>query len=101
MDITNEELNMKMDRPAYYEDLGRAHDCLLRCKDCHQLVTYEVITKLGMCPGSDDNACGNRRFTEIKLLNEREMEDIKSGKIDFPNRDLFLAEFAPVVEGAL
>lgn len=89
--LTNEELNMKMERPAYYEDLGRGHDNILRCKDCQKLVTYEVITKIGMCDG-----CGNRKFTEIKLLNEKEMEEIKSGAIDFPDRDRFLAEFAGV-----
>ncbi len=86
--LTDQELNMKMDRPRYYEDLGQAHDDLMRCKDCQALVTFQVITKLGMC-----NQCGNKRFTEITLLTEKEMEDIASGAIDFPHRDKFIAEF--------
>ncbi len=77
-----------MDRPTYYEDLGRAHDDLLRCKDCQKLVTFAVITKLGMCDG-----CGNRKFVEIKILSEQEMADIQSGKISFADRDRFIAEF--------
>lgn len=89
--LTPNELNVKMDRPAYYEDLGRGHDNLLRCKDCQKLVPYRVITKLGMCDG-----CGNRKFVEIKILNEREMADIQSGKIDFEDRDRFIAEFRGV-----
>ena len=81
-----------MKRPRYYEDLGQAHDDLMRCKDCQALVTYAVITKLGMC------TCGNKRFSEITMLSQEEMDDIKSGKIDFPHRDKFLAEFPKGVE---
>lgn len=88
MDITNEELNVKMERPVYYEDLGRAHDCLLRCKDCQKLVTFDVIKKLGMC-----DKCGNRRFTQINIMSQEEWDDIKSGKINFEDRELFMAEF--------
>jgi hypothetical protein len=33
---------------------------------------------------------------EITILSEQEMADIKSGAIDFPDRDLFLKEFNPV-----
>lgn len=75
----------------YYEDLGRGHDCLLRCKDCQRLVTYAVIAKLGCCDG-----CGNRKFAEITLLSDSEMEEIRHGVIDFPDRDKFLAEFEGV-----
>ena len=78
-------------RDPYYVDEGKSHDDLLRCKDCQALVTFQVITKLGMC-----DQCGNKRFTEITLLTEREMEDIASGKIDFPSRDKFMAEFVNV-----
>lgn len=77
-----------MKRPRYYEDLGQAHDNLMRCKDCQALVTYAVITKLGSC-----DKCGNKRFSEITLLTQEEMDDIRSGKIDFEYRDKFLAEF--------
>ncbi len=89
--LNDQELNMKMDRPRYYEDLGQAHDDLLRCKDCQKLVTMKAIAKLGMCDG-----CGNKRFTEITLLQQEEMDKIVSGEIDFPHRDLFLAEFSGV-----
>ena len=78
-------------RERYYVDEGRGHDYLLRCKDCKALVTFEVIQKLGCC-----DKCGNKRFTEITLLADQEMSDIKSGVIDFKDRDLFLAEFSPV-----
>lgn len=72
----------------YYEDLGRAHDYLMRCKDCQELVPYVTITKIGCC-----DRCGNKRFTEITLLTEREMEAIATGVIDFPDREKFMAEF--------
>src|SRR5690349_891459 len=85
--LNEQELNTQPPG-RYYEDLGRAHDDILRCKDCQKIVTFAVITKIGMCDG-----CGNKRFTEITLLQEQEMADIVSGKIDFPDRDKFLLEF--------
>lgn len=88
--LTNKEVN-SINMPRYYEDLGRGHDCLMRCKDCQGLVTYAVITKLGSC-----DQCGNKRFTEITLLTEKEMEAIATGAIDFPDRDKFMAEFRGV-----
>jgi hypothetical protein len=78
-------------RERYYVDEGRGHDYLLRCKDCQGLVTFVAINKLGCC-----DKCGNKRFTEITLLNDKEMADIQSGAIDFPDRDQFLAEFSAV-----
>ncbi len=80
-----------MDRERYYVAEGRAHDYLMRCKDCQALVTYAVITKLGCC-----DKCGNKRFVEITLLTEAEMAKLTSGEIDFPQKDQFLAEFAGV-----
>ncbi len=74
--------------PNYYESLGRAHDYLMRCKDCQGLVTFAQITKLGCC-----DKCGNKKFSEITILSEQEMADIASGAIDFPDRDKFMAEF--------
>ena len=82
-----------MKRPRYYEDLGQAHDNLMRCKDCLGLVTYATITKLGMC-----DKCGNKRFSEITLLSQEEHDDIASGKIDFEWREKFLAEFPQGIE---
>lgn len=75
----------------YYVALGRAHDYLLRCKDCQALVTFDAIKKLGCC-----DKCGNKRFTEINLLSEKEQAAIQSGEIDFPDREQFLAEFKAV-----
>lgn len=80
-----------MDRERYYVAEGRAHDYLMRCKDCQKLVTFAVITKLGSCDG-----CGNKRFTEITLMTEDEMNSLTDGTIDFPDKDQFLAEFAGV-----
>ena len=80
-------------RERYYVDKDRGHDYLLRCKDCSTLITFAVITKLGCC-----SKCGNKRFTEITLLSEQEMADVRSGAIDFEDRDLFLEEFEPVAE---
>ena len=77
--------------PRYYEALGRGHDDLMRCKDCQALVTFETITKIGCC-----DKCGNKRFVEITLLSEDEMAKIKSGAIEFANRDEFIAEFEAV-----
>lgn len=78
-------------KERYYVDEGRGHDDLLRCKDCQALVTFATITKLGCC-----DKCGNKRFTEITLLNQEEWDSIKSGLIDFPGRDKFVAEFRGV-----
>lgn len=75
-------------RERYYVDEGRGHDYLLRCKDCQGLVVFAAISKMGCC-----DKCGNKRFTEITTLNDQEMADIQAGVIDFPDRELFLAEF--------
>ena len=77
--------------PRYYEALGRAHDYLLRCRDCQKLVTFATLTKLGCC-----DKCGTRKLSEITILSEQEMADIRSGVIEFPDSDLFLKEFNPV-----
>ncbi len=79
---------MPLGRERYYVDKGEGHDRLMRCKDCQALVDFETITKLGCC-----NHCGNKRFMEITILTEKEMEDISSGVIDFPYREEFMAEF--------
>ncbi len=76
-------------RERYYVAEGQGHDELMRCKDCQALVTMETIRTMGMCP-----KCGNKRFNEITLLNDQEMADIQSGKLDFKFRDQFLAEFS-------
>jgi hypothetical protein len=75
----------------YYTAKGRAHDDLLRCKDCQSLETFATISKLGMC-----SKCGNKRFSEISVLNDEEIAMIRDGRIAFPDSDLFLKEFAPV-----
>lgn len=74
----------------YYNDLGQAHDELLRCKDCQRLLLASNLRKLGCCP------CGNKRVKEITTLSEAEHARILSGELDFPYRDLFLKEFNPV-----
>lgn len=87
--LNSQEMNANEGRIRnYYEDLGRSHDYLMRCKDCQALVTFQTITKIGCC-----DKCGNKRFTEITLLQDQEMKEIESGVIDFPDRDKFLAEF--------
>jgi hypothetical protein len=75
---------------SYYVKHGMGHDALLRCKDCRKLVSFELLQKLGNC------TCGNRRVVEIRTLSEEEFADIQSGRIDFPHREEFLAEFAGV-----
>jgi hypothetical protein len=84
---------MALGRERYYVELGRGHDYLLQCKDCMGLVTFQVIEKLGCC-----DKCGNKRFTEITLLNDEQMAAIVSGAIDFPDREAFLAEFSAIAE---
>ena len=74
----------------YYTEMGRGHDDLLRCKDCQALVTFTVLTKSGCC------SCGNKRFSEITLLTQEEMDQIRDGTISFPDSDRFLAEFSGV-----
>ncbi len=82
---------MPLGRERYYVDEGKGHDDLLRCKDCQGLVLFTAIQKLGCC-----DKCGNKRFTEITLMTETEMEAITKGEIDFPGREQFLAEFKGV-----
>ncbi len=79
---------MPLGRERYYVDHGMGHDMLMRCKDCQALVDMETIKRLGSC-----DKCGNKRFMEITLLSEKEMEDISTGVIDFPYRAEFMAEF--------
>lgn len=74
----------------YYNDLGQAHDELMRCKDCRALILASTLRKLGCCP------CGNKRVVEITTLSEAEHARILSGELDFPHRALFLKEFTGV-----
>ena len=84
---------MPIGRERYYVDEGRGHDYLLRCKDCQALVTFTAIQKTGGC-----DKCGNKRFAEITGLTDEEMSSIRSGVIDFPDRELFMAEFTAMEE---
>jgi len=77
--------------PRYYEEKGRAHDYIMRCKDCQKLVLFETIQKLGCC-----GDCGNRRFVEVTILKEEEAKQIQDGTLAFPDSDLFLKEFSVV-----
>jgi hypothetical protein len=83
---------MSTEAVPYYVKLGKGVDELVRCHACRQLVTTAFLSKLGRC------RCGAGKFDEIRTLSEEEMADIQSGKIDFPNRAEFLAEFAPLDE---
>src|SRR5262245_8791969 len=85
------ERHERMDRPHYFEDHRRGHDYIVRCNDCQKIVDYKTLTKLGMCDG-----CGCRRVKQINLLKQEEWDKIVSGEIDFEDRELFMAEFAPV-----
>ena len=84
------ELTHKVPSRRYYQDLGRAHDHLLRCKDCRRLITYGVLALEGSCP-----SCGNRKVTEITGLTLWEWLKIRLGFIRFEDRDAFLKEFSP------
>ena len=74
--------------PRYYEAMGRAHDYLMRCKDCKKLTTFQVLSKNGCC------ACCNRKFSEITTLSLWEWLKIRLGIIQFTDRDKFLKEFS-------
>ena len=73
----------------YYIEKGRAHDMLLRCKDCKRLVTHEALCRNGQCP-----KCGNRRVSEIISLSMWEWLRIRCGLLQFKDRRLFLKEFS-------
>lgn len=77
------------DAQPYYVDLGKGCDDLMRCAGCRRLITALTVSSLGSCE------CGSRKVVEIRTLSEEEHADIVSGKIDFPHRAEFLAEFAP------
>ena len=72
----------------YYEDLGKSHDDLLRCKDCRRLVLYQNLIHDGHCP-----KCGCRRMSEITTLTVFEWLRIRLGLLSFPYRQEFLKEF--------
>lgn len=78
----------KAARP-YYEELGSATDWIVRCHDCKKLQTAAQLQEYGTCE------CGNRKVEEVRTLDDTEMADIQSGRIDFPYREEFLKEFAP------
>lgn len=71
----------------YYVEQGKAHDDILRCKDCSRLITYQRLSETGCCK------CGNKRVTEVTTLNLREWFRIKFGLLRFPDSDKFLKEF--------
>lgn len=75
----------------YYVKLGIGHDHLLRCKDCHRLVTHENVITVGGC-----RYCGCRRLVQISTLSVWEWLKIRLRVIDFPYRKEFLQEFARV-----
>lgn len=76
----------------YYEALGKACDAIVRCNDCRRLVTHaSLVGNKGVTP-----CCGTRRVKEVRTLRQEEWDEIVSGRLDFPYRDLFLQEFAPV-----
>lgn len=83
-------------RERYYVDKDRGHDFIIRCKDCVKLVVWSKFQEFkGCCPN-----CGNKRFTEVTLLKQEEMDAILSGELDFEDKEEFLAEFQPVGEAA-
>jgi DNA-directed RNA polymerase subunit RPC12/RpoP len=72
----------------YYEDLGRAHDMIMRCQDCKRLVTYKSLEKHGCCPH-----CAHRKMVEVRTLSVWEWMKIRLGVIRFPDSEAFLKEF--------
>lgn len=77
-------------RERYYVDLGRAHDYLMRCKDCRRLVLFSKLQSFGSC------SCGNKRVAEITTLTFWEWVRIRFGLLRFPDSEKFLKEFAHV-----
>lgn len=74
----------------YYEEMGKAHDDLLRCNECGKLVTYQVLmANHGMTPCR----CATRRVREVRQLTTWEWLKIRVGWIDFAHRAEFLKEF--------
>lgn len=47
-------------------------DPVLRCQTCQMLVKHETLKKLGKC-----TKCGNKRFGNIQIMDEKELEQIK------------------------
>ena len=76
----------------YYVELGMGVDGLTRCEKCQKLVTPQTAGTLGRC------RCGSSRVSEVRTLSPEEFSLIERGIIDFPHREKFLAEFAPVLE---
>ena len=74
----------------YYEDLNLGCDAIVRCNDCHKLVTHaRIIANEGLTP-----CCGTRKVAEVRALKFWEWLLIRLAIIDFPHREKFLKEFA-------
>lgn len=63
------------------------NDPVVRCVDCQRLIFRQEIRKFSMCP-----YCGTRRMKNVLVLNDKEMEELKTRGID-PE---FIALFEPV-----
>lgn len=62
-------------------------DPIVRCDSCADIVHRQHIHQFGCCPN-----CGNRRFRNVLILKETEMEKLRDDGID--------PEFLALFEGA-
>lgn len=67
-----------------YDKDGPFNDPIVRCASCQKIILRETIRDAGMCP-----VCGNRRVTNVLLLSEEEMANLKTRNIDPDFLELF------------
>jgi hypothetical protein len=60
-----------------YKNPNDFPDPVLRCEGCKAIVHRKYIHTLGCC-----TECGNRRFSNVRLLKGEEMEQLKAMNID-------------------
>lgn len=73
---------------TYYELAGKGVEGIVRCDGCNRLIVVAKLSGKAGCP-----KCGNRRFKEVRTLTLWEQIRLRTGWIDFPDKDKFLKEF--------
>ena len=69
-------------------DNGSFSDPVVRCLSCGQLLFMETVKQLGCC-----HKCGNKRVTNVRTLNDAELEKLKAKGVS----SVWLDEFEEVV----
>ena len=65
-----------MDFSKYHKDAPFT-DPVVRCDSCNRIVLREQLKKIGCCPH-----CGGRRVKELRIFDEKELEQMQRWEVD-------------------